>query len=72
MKMVKVVEIAGKKGIDPATMTKRELIRAIQKAEGYSECFATKNITRCDQLDCSWRGDCVRVLLAQHLRREQE
>jgi len=60
--MWKIIEIAKKKGIDPATMNRTELIRAIQRAEGYSECFATKIINQCEQLDCPWRGDCVRAL----------
>ncbi len=62
MNMVKVREIAKNKGIDPGTMNKTELIRAIQRAEGYSECFATKNINQCEYLDCLWRGDCIKSL----------
>ncbi len=58
----KIKEIAIKKGIDPTAMGKTELIRAIQRAEGYSECFATKNINQCENLDCLWRGDCVTSL----------
>ena len=62
MKMRKIEEIAKKKGVDPAAMSKTELIRAIQRVEGYSECFATKKINQCEQLDCLWRGDCVTAL----------
>lgn len=62
MKIWIIMEIAKKKGIDPATMNKTELIRAIQRAEGHSECFGTKKINQCEQLDCIWRGDCVKTL----------
>lgn len=62
MKIWIIMEIAKKKGIDPVTMNKTELIRAIQRAEGYSECFGTKKINQCEQLDCLWRGDCIRTL----------
>ncbi len=58
----KIREIAKKKGIDPAAMNKTELIRAIQRAEGYSECFSTRDINQCENLDCLWRGDCVAAL----------
>jgi hypothetical protein len=65
MKIKKIREIAKKNSIDPAAisaMSKTDLIRAIQRAEGYSECFATKNINQCEHLDCLWRGDCVTTL----------
>jgi hypothetical protein len=72
MDMVKIIAIARKKDIDPTSMNKTELIRAIQIADGHSECFATKHITGCEQIDCSWRGDCVKALLRQHTRHEKE
>jgi hypothetical protein len=72
MNMVKIIDIAKKKDIDAATMHKTKLIRAIQKAEGHSECFATEHITECGHIDCSWRGDCIRALLRQHTWRKQE
>ncbi len=38
--------------------TKSGLIRAIQRQEGFSECFGTaKNY--CDQMLCCWRADCL-------------
>lgn len=62
MHIQKIRDIAKDMGIDPGTMNKPELIRAIQRAEGYSECFATKNINQCEHLDCLWRGDCTKSL----------
>jgi hypothetical protein len=72
MDMMKIIDIARKKNIDPATMNKTELIRAIQIVEGHSECFATKHITECEAIDCSWRGDCVKALLSHHTMRVRE
>lgn len=39
-----------------ARLPKDELIRAIQTAEGHSECFS--KIADCGQMDCCWRVDC--------------
>jgi hypothetical protein len=72
MDMLKIIDRARKKDIEPATMNKTELIRAIQIAEGHSECFATKHITGCEEIDCSWRGDCIRALLIQHTWHKKE
>jgi hypothetical protein len=72
IEMAKIIDIARKKHIDAATMNKTELIRAIQKAEGHAECFATKHITGCEQIDCLWRGNCVTALLRQHTWRKAE
>jgi len=44
---------------DTWRLSKKELIKTIQRVEGNSTCFGTgKN--SCDQLTCCWRGDCVR------------
>ena len=37
-------------------MRKDQLIRAIQIAEGNSDCY--KRIQGCGQMDCLWREDC--------------
>ena len=58
MQMKKIKEIAKKKGVNPGTMIKIELIRAIQVAEGNPVCFATKAINDCTQMHCLWREDC--------------
>jgi predicted metal-binding transcription factor (methanogenesis marker protein 9) len=39
--------------------SKKELIRAIQKAEGNNDCFGTARGT-CDQINCCWRPDCLK------------
>ena len=35
-----------------------ELIREIQRSEGYSECFGTNKVD-CGQSECLWRKDCL-------------
>lgn len=37
-------------------MRKDDLIRAIQLAEGNTDCY--KRITNCGETDCLWREDC--------------
>jgi hypothetical protein len=58
MKIQKIIEIAKKKGVNYDNMSKTELIRAIQRAEGYSDCFARLNVNDCNQMNCLWRGEC--------------
>lgn len=40
-------------------LRKEELIWAIQRAEGHSDCF--NKIMDCGIQDCCWRGDCQQV-----------
>ena len=51
--------IAKKLGISSAKVSKPELIRAIQRAEGNFDCFDTASDGYCDQYDCFWREDCL-------------
>ena len=58
MKMEEVRNIAKSHGINPAKLSKAELIRSIQMREGNFDCFATAYDGECDQDDCCWREDC--------------
>lgn len=58
MKMSDVQAIAKSQGIGPAKLSKTELIKAIQTAEGNFDCFASAYAGECDQADCLWRTDC--------------
>jgi len=40
-------------------LSKAELIRRIQKAEGNFECFGTAT-AYCDQVQCCFRPDCLK------------
>ncbi len=44
---------------DTWRLSKKELVRTIQRTEGYSDCFASER-NYCDQSGCSWRSDCQR------------
>ena len=44
---------------NPNRYSKTDLIRAIQKAEGNFDCFATAK-NSCDQMNCCWRSDCIK------------
>jgi hypothetical protein len=62
MKKEKIREIAKRMGIDAGSMNKTKLIRAIQRAEGNSDCFATHSVNECNQLNCLWRQDCAEAV----------
>jgi hypothetical protein len=56
MKMQKIREIARKMGIEAAGKSKTDLVRAIQKAEGYCACFASPGCTAaCGEKIARWR-----------------
>lgn len=57
MKIQKVRAIAKAKGVNSARMSKGQMIRAIQEAEGNFPCFGTALDGHCDRGDCSWRED---------------
>jgi len=59
MKMKDIQKIAKNKGIDAEKMNKTDLIRAIQKAEGNKDCYATPAVKTCGQSNCLWSADCV-------------
>jgi hypothetical protein len=44
---------------DTWKFSKKELIRNIQRNEGYAQCFGS-GLKSCDQLTCCWRSDCVK------------
>lgn len=59
MKMQEVKKVAMDKGIKAGKLTKAELIRTIQAAEGNLPCFQTSAIDSCAQKGCCWRPDCT-------------
>ncbi len=58
MTVTEIRRIATGLGIKAAKLSKVDLVRAIQRAEGNFDCFATAYAGECDQHDCSWRSDC--------------
>ena len=59
MNMEEIRSIAQEKGIKAGKSTKATLIQTIQRSEGNFDCFATAINGECDQMGCSWRGDCL-------------
>jgi hypothetical protein len=58
MKLAEICAIAKAQNISPGKLTKKQLIKAIQTAEGNFDCFSTARNKECDQVDCCWRLDC--------------
>jgi len=59
MRINQVREIARKQGIYTARMSKADIVRAIQRAEGNFDCFGSAVDGYCDQENCLWRKDCL-------------
>jgi hypothetical protein len=57
----KIREIARSKGVNPGRMTKAELIKSIQRAEGNFDCFGTATAGYCDQQNCLWMSACLKT-----------
>lgn len=58
MKLDEIKEITRQHGIKAGKMKKAELIRTIQNAEQYEQCFEAGKADNCGQATCLWRGDC--------------
>jgi hypothetical protein len=60
MRLVDIEKKAKKVGIkDTWKLSKKDLIRSIQRAENNFQCFGTA-IGSCSQIACCWRVDCIR------------
>ncbi len=58
MKLAEIKALAEQKGVKAGKMTKADLVRAIQQAEGNLTCFGTGKAAECGQTACLWRPDC--------------
>lgn len=58
MKLEDIRTIAKSHSIKPNRLSKTELIKSIQTAEGNFDCFVSAKNGECDQADCLWREDC--------------
>jgi|YelNatPaOPRAMG01_1025707.scaffolds.fasta_scaffold01594_2 hypothetical protein len=62
MKMQEIRKIAKERGLRPdSRISKIELVRMIQRSEGYNDCFATELVKTCGQMKCLWREDCLSI-----------
>ena len=59
MKIEDIRKIAQKRGLQNLSPKKTEVIRMIQRDEGYTDCYATKFSGKCGQDQCLWRKDCL-------------
>ncbi len=59
MKLEQIRSIAKLHSINPGMLSVTELVRAIQSKEGNFDCFGKAVNGECDQIGCSWRGDCM-------------
>ncbi len=58
MKMNDIIAIAKGWGIPFKVGTSKEdLVRAIQKKEGYADCF--RRAVSCEEKECLWLEDCL-------------
>lgn len=58
MNLIQIRKYAGEKGVEPGKMTKPELIRAIQAAEGNPTCYGSERKYCCPETQCLWGNDC--------------
>ncbi len=59
MNMQGIREIAKGRGFSPGRLRKVELVRMLQREEGYFDCYATAYAGYCNQTGCLWREDCL-------------
>jgi hypothetical protein len=59
MKLEVIKEIAKTHNIKAGKMKKSDLVKSIQQAEGYEQCFDSGKATQCGQDACAWREDCA-------------
>lgn len=64
MKLSEIKAIAVSMGVKPGKTGKNDLVRAIQRAEGNFDCFATGMADECGQHACLWREDCLEHTIA--------
>jgi len=60
MNLKDIKDMAKSQGIKVGNMKKENIIRSIQLAEGNFNCFGTAIAGECDQMNCIWRGDCLK------------
>lgn len=59
MNMHAIRQFAKTLSVDPGKLSKPELIKKIQLAEGNFDCFGTAISGECNQVNCTWRSDCL-------------
>ena len=60
MKLDDIRKLARERGLKPAKLNKRELVKMIQRSEGNFDCYASAAHGECDQVVCLWREGCFK------------
>ncbi len=60
MRMLELRHKARALGLVPRDLKKADLIRAIQRQEGYTPCFGGSH-GQCPYTDCCFRDDCLKI-----------
>jgi len=60
MNLKEIKDMAKSQDIKVGNMKKENIIRAIQRAEGNFDCFGSAITGECNQMNCIWRGDCLK------------
>jgi len=60
MNMKHLRQFASSLNVESGKLSKTELIKKIQLAEGNFDCYGSAVDGKCDQMDCAWRDDCLR------------
>lgn len=58
MTFAEIKKIASEQGIKVGGVKKVDIVRAIQRQEGNSPCFASGMVSECGQLNCLWSAAC--------------
>jgi hypothetical protein len=60
MNLKEIKDMAKSQGLKVGNMKKENIIRSIQRAEGNFDCFGSAITGECNQMNCIWRGDCLK------------
>jgi len=60
MNLKEIKDMAKSRDIKVGNMKKENIIRSIQRAEGNFDCFGSSITGECNQMNCIWRGDCLK------------
>lgn len=59
MSMKTIRQLAKTLQVETGQLSKTDLIKKIQLAEGNFDCYGSASSGECDQVDCVWRDDCL-------------
>lgn len=59
MNMKTIRQLAKTLQVETGQLSKTDLIKKIQLAEGNFDCYGSASNGECDQFACAWRSDCL-------------